>query len=138
MNSPFELQIDFKNDCNWIFVADIFDYIEDMLFTIKRKQVICKRMVYFQLYNNLCNRDENYKWCYQKHTLSLFSQALVQATCLTGRKRFVLGHEGWEFSGHAWFMRFLLAWPTGKERPIQAFVTTILKFSNVNSLPSFV
>ena len=59
MNSPFELQIDFKSDCNWIFVADIFDYIEDMLFTN------------FQLYNNLCNRAENYKWCFQKYTLSL-------------------------------------------------------------------
>ena len=73
-----------------------------------------------------------------KNTLSLFSQALVQTACLTGHKCFVLGHEGWEFSGHAWFMRFLLAWPTGKEQPIQAFVTTTLKFSNDISLPSFV
>ena len=61
MNSPFELEIDFKNDCNCISVADIFDYIEDMLFTIKRKQIICKRMVCFELYNNLCNHDGNYK-----------------------------------------------------------------------------
>ena len=49
-----------------------------------------------------------------------------------------LGNKGWEFSWHAWFMRFLLLWPTGEEQSIQAFATISLKLNNDMPLPRFV
>ena len=54
-----------------------------------------------------------------------------------------LGHVGWDFSGHGWFMVRLISLLVRKNLlqlvhlPIKAFSTTILKFSNDMFLPSF-
>ena len=55
MNSPFEFQIDFKNDYNWIYAFFVefkicrhIDYVEDTVFTTKRNQTIYTRTVYFK------------------------------------------------------------------------------------------
>ena len=75
-NSTFELQIDFKNECNCIYA-----------FFIDR---------YFRLYR----RDGIYA-IMASHSLLL-----------------ELGYMSWDFSGHGWFMRFSLPWPTSRERSL--------------------
>ena len=75
MNSPFELQRDYKNDCIWTYVflvelklhKSILHYVEDRIFNKKRNQgnlhknkVFSKR--YFISYVTVM---ENYKWYFQ-------------------------------------------------------------------------
>ena len=43
-----------------------------------------------------------------------------------------LGHVGWDFSGHGWFMRLLLAWPADREQSITITVSTNQSFFRSN------
>ena len=115
----------------------IFDYIEDTV----RIWMIHTRIVYFLKENNKeWNRDGKLQIMLQK-TISLFCQAKVQDTCLTWHKRFEiwafilanrtshsllleLRHAGWDFSGHGWFMRLLLAQPSCGEWSVTITVST--------------
>lgn len=125
MNSFFELQIDFKNHCNWIYGFFVkFKMSRHILLHI-RYGIYGKKKP-----NNL-------------HKINLFSKMHminneVQVIYLTGHEIFVLWayvlaiitshllslelrHVDWEFSGNGWFMIFSLAWSTGGE---QSFMIT--------------
>lgn len=91
----------------------------------------------------------NYKWWFKKQ----LSLSLFLSTSLTGHKRFEiwdfipakmtslsllleLGHKGWDFSGHRWFMRLSLARHSSGERSIRITVSTNQTFWN--SVPIFI
>ena len=86
-------------------------------------------------------------------TFSLFSQAYIQATCLTRHENVAiyvfilllmashsfllkLKHVGWDLSAHGWFMRFSLAWSTvywwGEERSLTITLSTNQSFYQKN------
>ena len=80
--------------------------------------------------------DKTHKFC----DLSLHSCNNGISFASSGNRPCGLG-----VSRYWWFMRFLFAWPTGVEQSLtitvsanKAFASTILKFSNDMSLPSFV
>ena len=65
----------------------MFDYIEDTAFMIKNPSSLHKDSLFSKVCNKQCNSDGKLQMIIQKK-VSLFSQAYVQVTYLTGHKHF--------------------------------------------------
>ena len=78
MNSTFELQIDFKNDCNWICAVFVELKICRYIRLHKRHGIYYKKtqewFIFKKLYSKQCNHDRKLQMMLQK-TVSVFSQA---------------------------------------------------------------
>ena len=148
INSPFELQIDFKNDCNGI-------YSFFAKFKICRHIRLCGR--HSKNLNNLHKNNvfskryiirnkivmENYKWCFKKQFLSLvkhkyrphawqdtrFEIWAFNLAIMTSRSLLLeLGHGDWDFSSHGLFMSLSLAQPSNGEWSITIIASTNQSF----------
>ena len=145
MNSPFQLQIDFTNDYNWIFAFIVKLKIRSHIRLHRRNSKNPNNLHKNSLFSNKqWNRDGKLQMTLQK-TIFVFRQAYVQATCLTGHKILVIwafiliimtshslllqpGHSGLDFSGHGWFPRLSLALPSRGEQSIAIIVCTNQSF----------
>ena len=142
MNSTFEQEIGFKNDCNWIilFLIKIRLLIRLHRRHSKNPNNLHKNSLFSKRYiiSNDGKRDGKSWWKTtndaSKNNLS-FCQTLVQGTCLRECKKpeiwaFILAilasHSllldletpDWDFSGHGWFMILSFPRPSSGERSI--------------------
>ena len=128
MNSPFQLQIDFTNDCNWIYA-----------FTVKlkiRRHIRLHRR-YSKNPNNLHKNSlfsksyitsneivmENYKWCLKGHK-RFEIWAFILAIMTSHLLLLELQHAGWDFSGQGWFVRLPFTQPSRGEQSVKITVST--------------
>ena len=100
-DSPFQLQIDFTNDCNWIYAFIVKLKIRNHIRLHRRNS------------KNLNNLHKNslkgiryikLQMALQK-IISVFRRAYLQATCLTGHKMI------WDWSFHSGNNEILFASP---------------------------
>ena len=156
MNSHFELQINFKNDCNWICALLVeFKipkhtrlYRRRNIYDKKKPRNIHKNSLYSKrhLISNVIVMD-NYKWCFKKQFLSLgkykYRSHVWQDTnvviwaflfAIMGSHSLLLKlrHLGWNFSGYGYFMSFSLALPTGGEQSLTITLSTNQSFCHNN------
>ena len=159
MNSAFELQIDFKNDWNWIY-AFFIEFRISRHIRLHRRHCIYDNKKPSNLHkNSLFSKRhiisnviaiENYKWCLKKQFLSLsLVKHKLQVTCLKGHKNFVILYFilaiiasylllswrlPWVWMIHEIFTCLPYWWGNDLLRlmylSIKGFATAILKFSS--------
>ena len=125
MNSPFELQIEFKNDCNWTNVFFVEFKIPRHIWLHRRRSKnrsnLHKNSIISKRY--IISKEiviENYKRClkrqflffvqhkYKPHAWHLRSELSFLPIITSHSLLLKLGHAGWDFSRPRWFMRLLL------------------------------
>ena len=148
MNCPFQLQIDFTNDCNWIYAfivkLEIRRHIGLHRINSKNPNNLHKNGLFFKRY--ITSNDivmENYKWLFKKQFLFFFKyRYLPYAWKDTKDLRSELPFWTSLFMDSSWDFCLLCL---GVENdllqllylPIKTFETTILKYSNDMSSPRF-
>ena len=149
MNCPFQLQIDFTNDCNWIYAfivkLEIRRHIGLHRINSKNPNNLHKNGLFFKRY--ITSNDivmENYKWLFKKQFMFFFKyRYLPYAWKDTKDLRSELPFWTYLFMDSSWDFCLLCL---GVENdllqllylPIKAFETTILKYSNDMSSPRFI